>query len=310
MLSLVIGMCAAAVSLVYWANPPQPYPSDFSIVWAGARGLLSGQNPYDLVGPGKAHGFPYPLLYPLPAILVAAPFALLPLHVVDPLFVALSACAFVWAITRYTLQTPALLACASIAFIAAVQVSQWSPLLVAAALTPSLGFLLACKPTIGAALWIAYPSWRSAVGAATMVALSFMIWPGWFAVWRETLTDTRHMVAPVMRWGGPLLLLALAKWRTHEGRLLAALACVPQTPLLYEAVPLFLIPRTLLEGITLLVGTTAVLTIRDIWAPGDYEQSLAFTGHWMVYLIYLPCLVMILRRPNSRPAADSVNREP
>ena len=50
------------------------------------------------------------------------------------------------------------------------------------------------------------------------------------------------------RPGGAVLLLALIRWRVAEGRLLAALACVPQTIGLYEALPLFLIPTNRWQG--------------------------------------------------------------
>ena len=40
--------------------------------------------------------------------------------------------------------------------------------------------------------------------------------------------------------------------------------------------------------------------------PGEYEVWMARAGQWMVFLAYLPCLVMVLMRPNS---ADKVDRK-
>jgi hypothetical protein len=303
-LSVLLGLAAALVSWWYWSMPHQPYPSDFSIAWAGGRALLNGEDPYDVVGPGRAYPFPYRLLYPMPALMVALPFAGLPLSVVDPLFVGISAALFAWAVTRHRLDAPALLAFASIAMITAMQVSQWAPLLIAAALMPvPLGFLLAAKPTIGAALWIAYPSVRSAGLAAGFVALSFVLYPWWLEPWRATLDDTVHMAAPIATHGGPVLLAALWRWRLPEARLLLALACVPQTPQIYEAVPLFLIAKTLEEGLAL-VGLTLLVWILRNAVSVDYAAGLWWTGQLMVLLLYLPCLVMILRREHSTRETD------
>ena len=294
-LTLGCALFGAVISWIYWRNPPQSYPSDFSIAWAGARELRSGGNPYAIVGPGRPHGFPFPLLYPLPAILVAWPFSYLPLASADRVFVAVGAGLLAWALTQTRLLPPSLLVFTSMAFVTAAQVSQWSPWLTAAALMPSLGFLLAAKPTIGAALWIAYPSMRSFLLPILVVALTVMIWPWWPAEWFATLSSAPHLVPPVTRWGGPLILLGLLKWRTPEARLLVAMGCLPQTPILYDAIPLFLIAKTLNQGLFLMVGSLAVVWVRDLMQPATYEESLALMGQLIVYFLYLPCVVMILR---------------
>ncbi len=295
-LTLACAILGAVISWVYWRTPPQPYPSDFSIVWAGARELRAGGNPYSIVGPGRPHEFPFPLLYPLPAIVVAWPFSYLSLAAADRLFVALNSALLAWALTRDRLITPSLLVFTSMAFVTAAQVSQWSPGLTAAALMPSLGFLLATKPTIGAALWIAYPSRRSLLLVIAFVTLTLAWWPWWPSQWLATLSSAPHVVSPVTRWGGPLILLGLLKWRLPEARLLVALGCMPQTPILYDVVPLFLIPKTMDEGLILMVASLGVVWVRDLLQPVTYQESLALMGQTMVYLMYFPCLVMILRR--------------
>jgi hypothetical protein len=288
----------AAVSWEYSLHPLPPFASDFSIVWAGARELRAGGNPYEIVGPGKPHEFPFPLIYPLPAILFGLPFSYLPLAVADPLFVALSAGALAWGLTRAG-PTWNLLVFPSMAWCTAAQVGQWSPLLVAGALVPSLGWVLACKPTIAAALWLAYPSKRAALLAGTFVIIAFIVRPGWVPEWLALLPLAPHLKAPVTFWGGPLILLALVKWRRPEARLLAAMACVPQTAVIYEAVPLFLVVKTMHEGLALLLLCMVAVRIADFGGPYEsYNAIMQVMGQWNVLLIYLPCLVMVLRRPN------------
>jgi hypothetical protein len=103
-----------------------------------------------------------------------------------------------------------------------------------------------------------------------------------------------------MRPGGFLLPLALLRWRRPEARLLLALACVPQTPTLNETVPLFLVVQTLPEGLTLMWLTIAAahLVAAIYQGTSDYQGWMTGAGVWALWLVYLPCLAMVLRRPN------------
>jgi hypothetical protein len=242
----------------------------------------------------------FPLFYPLPAVLFAVPFTFLPLWIAEAAVVALGFGLFAWAVTRDTWRSPVLLGCLSLAAVQVLQTAQWSPLLTAAALLPSLGFLLAAKPTLALALLVAYPSRRALVGAAACGLLTLLIWSWWVDGWLAALPAATHISAPITRWGGPLLLLALLKWRRPEARLLTALACVPHTPELYEVVPLFLIITCLEEGLILVMLIWLAQMIRQALMPpdGDYLVWMTLSGQVIVALIYLPCLITVLRRPN------------
>jgi hypothetical protein len=132
-----------------------------------------------------------------------------------------------------------------------------------------------------------------------LTLITVALWPWWIPAWLATLPSVTHMSAPVMRWGGPFILLALLKWRRADARLLAALACMPQTPVLYEVVPLFLLVRTFREAALMVLLTGIAGTIVESVARGaDYNTWMAINGQWMVWLVYLPCTAMILLRPN------------
>ena len=104
-------------------------------------------------------------------------------------------------------------------------------------------------------------------------------------------------MAPVTRPGSFLALLCLLRWRRPEARLVAALACVPQTPMLYEAVPLFLVPRTVFEAATLVVLSFAAMTLTAVSRQGGFGIA---PGNWDIalFLLYAPCTAMVIRRPN------------
>jgi hypothetical protein len=296
--ALVIGLLTAAYADWFWSHP-RPKPSDFTQPWAAARIFLHGGNPFDQIGPGRAFEHEFPLIYPATAAVAAMPFAWAPPRLADALFIGLGAAVLAWALTRRTFANPQLLVFASFAMMVAAQTVQWSPLLTAAALTPWLGFLFACKPSIGLAMLAAYPSRAAFLGAGTFALLTVAIWPWWVPAWLAAVPAATHMSTPVLRWGGPLIMLSLLKWRRQDARLLAALAVMPQTPVLYEVVPLFLLVSTFREGTLLIVLTALSGAIAGYTAAGtDYHTWMRISGQWMVWLVYLPCTAMVLRRPN------------
>jgi hypothetical protein len=302
--AVAVAISAALVSLRFWSDP-QVQPSDLGQVWAGSRALLNGQNPYEVVGPGRPFQWPWPLLYPLTAMMTLMPLAMLPLRWTDPLFVAIGFGLFAWAVTARRVTTPAVLALVSVPGLMTLQTSQWSPLVAAAALLPWLGWVLIAKPTIGLAFFAAFPRWTTAVGCAIVLILSFVIWPGWVADWRSTFASAPHIVAPVTRPGGVLVLLALLKWKRPEARLLVALGCIPHTTVPYETIPLFLVPQTWRQA-WILWGGALLAYVGQLWT-GPYSTQIEYWtsgAHWIVAVMYLPCTAMVLMRPNVWPARE------
>ncbi len=275
-------------------------PSDFQPLWEATRAWWHGTNPYTIPGPFEwSQHF---LVYPMPAVLVALPFAALPLRWADSLFVAtgFGALAFVLTRDRWKRAGPPWVF-ASIAAVFVAQHSQWSMLMTAAPFVPAaLGFVLVCKPSIGLALFAARPSKAAAIGCAILTILSLLVFPGWPRAWWDATRPIAHVVgAPVLHTGGILILAALARWRRADARLLVALAVVPQTPMVHEAVPLFLIAETLEEGAILAALT--LLQLAALYRLGPYADQAAFyamSGQLMVWCLYLPCTIMVCRRPN------------
>jgi hypothetical protein len=298
-LAVAVASTAGLLAWTVWGRP-QPQPSDLAPIWSGARALLHGDNPYRTVVPGNVFALGYPLLYPLTAVIAVAPIALLPLRWVDSLFVAAGFGLFAWAITSEKRVAPAAVALVSVPALMALQTSQWSLLLSGAALVPLAGFLLIAKPTIGLAIFAAFPSWKAAVGCAALLVVSVIASPGWIGDWRAGLASAPHVVAPITRPGGLLALLAALRWKRPEARLLLALACVPHTTAPYETIPLFLIPQTWLEAWALWALSGAAYIAQT--AGGPYPSQAAYWtsgAQWIVLLMYLPCVALVLSRPNT-----------
>jgi hypothetical protein len=257
--------------------------SDFDLLYNAALRLVRGENPYQTGTPR----FPYPL----PAVLLAVPFTQIPLDLARPVFDILVGWAFVGALWRYR-GSYALLAVISGAYLVAMRSGQTTPLMVAAALVPALGFLLAVRPNTGAALWIGWPSLRALVGAAVFLGLSLAVLPSWPWDWWMALPfDNTGLMPPVLRPFGVVLLLAVLRWRAPEGRLILATAFIPQTTLPYELVALALIPASWLEMAIYVAGT---------WIAVVSAERMGVSWPVTLCAVYLPMLYLVLRRPGGK----------
>jgi hypothetical protein len=293
-LPLIVAVYAAMLCVLMQQSFHRDMP-DLRYFWTAGRAVLTGGNPYQAV---RDLHTGYPLFYPMPAALVMAPLALLPWRAAWVLWAALSGAALTVASQRYGRGLGAALL--SACFLNALAEGTWSPILVAGAVLPALSPLLVTKPSIGAALWTLYrPRW-AVVGGLGLVVLSFVFLPSWPREWWQSIHASNH-VAPVLRPWGWLLLLALLRWRTPEGRVLLLLALLPQTASLYEALPLFLLPRTRREGYLLAVASFVAAALWEVRVIGTTIESRGASG-WPALLLglWLPALVLVLRAPSVR----------
>jgi hypothetical protein len=277
----------------------QTVPRDFSTMWSAARALLHGQNPYAAV-PG--------VFYPLPGIIAATPFALVSTVAdANALFMAVSATLFAWALLGNG--PGAWLGFFSAGMLFAVEVVQWTPLHASAYALAPLGVFLIIKPHTGLPIFLARPSWWAVAGGLMCLAAAFAIDPAWLAHWRASMAfGGAHLgtsakgypySAPVLLPGGFVAVLALARWRRPEARLLAALACVPQSLYLYDTVPLALIPRGLRQSAVFTALSYVVLLYLIHGGPWPSFPAMAVAGGKAYsLLLYVPLTLMVLMRPN------------
>ena len=313
-LLVAIGVACAAAAIATYAIRSHGDPNnagDFTWYWRAGRAILEGQSPYRVINPDG----PYPrnagFLYPLPAALIAAPFALFPLWHGMAAFSAFAAGTLAFVMTRDGYWRLPLLM--SFPMLWCVQSGQWTPLVVAAALSPVLACLAIAKPTIAAAAFAHSPTRRFAASATAILLLALALAPGWPS---EYLAEIRVRAAvnysiPFLVFPGPLLLLAVARWRRPEARLLLALACVPQTMLFYDQLPLLVLARSFREALVMAVASyVPIAVIFFLPRPPDdsVAATLVITSPVIVCLYYLPCLVAVLLRPNVGDVPAFVDR--
>jgi hypothetical protein len=180
------------------------------------------------------------------------------------------------------------------------RLGQTSAMTMALALIPAAAGLTVMKPNLGMALFVREPRWRTVSYGAALVLGSIIISPRWPAEWLRVISTTPNHYAVVGSAGGALMLLAVLRWRTHEGRLLLAMSVIPHALYFYDELPLWLVARTHREALLLTWCSWAGL---GGWVLTSYDRNtgaLDFRGMaaWSTWLLYLPCLIMVLRRPN------------
>lgn len=292
-IAAAIGLFAAIISWIATHRAGFGTP-DFHWWYVGARALLDGRNPYAAVP--EAIGSEFRLFHPLPAVLLTVPLAGLPPDWALSIFSAICSAVLAFAVTRTSYELLPLFLSASFAHAAIM--GQWSLILTAAFLIPWLAFVGAAKPNVGIAMIASSLSWRAAAAMLTFALLSLIAMPTWPREWIAQLPNSPYHFSPLRAPGGFLLLLALLRWRRPEARLVMAMAIVPQSPFVYEALPLFLVARNRFEVYALVIGSDLAL---GAYALADRAAVAAFfrmNSLAMLITMYLPTLVLVLRRPN------------
>lgn len=308
---LLVAVCIGAIAGAFCrarmiATAQVRVADDFTWHWLGARALVEGQNPYEVVKAGGAYALDAPYLYPLTTAIASIPFALwLQPIAAASVFIGVSTTILAWGL----LQTGygRLWTFISVPFLWACTAGQWAPLVAASALVPALAWLAPVKPNLGLASVAFRPSLVAIAGSAIFVALSLLIDPQWPMEWLQSLADRVAGVyrMPIAVPPGFLLILAVLRWRRPEARLLLMMSVVPQLFLFYDQLLLWLIPKTWREtaGLSAL-SFFAIAFARAGYVSSDLRHLIDAYAPVIVATMYLPCLIMVLRRPNEGDIPD------
>lgn len=251
---------------------------DFISAIRAAKDLLANRNPY--ASPQQ--------LYPLPAALFGLPFVDTAPEIAAGIFYGLSSAMLTFGITRQGYHH--LLIFLAYPYWAGMLTVQWIPLIMASAFFPWLMPVVLAKPQIGLPVATTHASLTGAAACLLVLLASFLIMPHWFPLWMGQLSGYSRFI-PLFVFPGPLLVIALLRYRDRDAWLLFLAACMPQR-WFYDAFFLWLIPKRRRQ---------IVLTAGCSWIPGIwrwYRAPHSFTevGRWMVLFCYLPILMVVLER--------------
>jgi hypothetical protein len=293
--SIGVALAAAAIAAILATRPA--VHQDFEFYWRAAALWLRGIDPYTLRPGQRDWPLPDPFFYPLPAVLALAPLAWLPQAVAVAIFVGVPAGFLAWRLSSQAFWP--LLLLASPSFVMAVVLGQWSPWLTLGLFSPAAGVMLAAKPSIGLACWIARPSGRAALAATAIVACSLALAPSWPIGWLRVVGTLSGHSPPILSPLGFLCLPLLVRWRDPDARLLVAMTCVPQLLFFADQLPLLTIARTRREAVFLCVSGWLVALL---WFVRDsaHAGSVWFAEPYVLVGCYLPALWLTLRRLDVR----------
>jgi hypothetical protein len=258
--------------------------ADIGFLWRAARALLAGVDPY------ATHP---PFLYPLPAAVLALPLTVFSEHVATKGATAL--CAGVLAYLLPAHRLPALL---SVPFVLGVYFA--NPFSMLALL--GFGWVAAAKPNIGGVALAVKPRWRDIGIAVAVTLVSFVLFPTWPAHWYASLHRQIAPHFPPVVWPlGAIGLLGLLRWRTEEGRALAAVTLLPSSAVPYDLLTLYLCARTWRDSWALTALGWIVWFVLLATAPHDLVRAWT-AGHLIMALgVLVPVAVMVL---NPKPGLE------
>ena len=259
---------------------------DFGFQLRAGRDLLAGRDPYDS-SPG-----PYNILYPLPAFLLAIPLSLLNDFVAGGVFFGVSSGFLAWLILDKG-KPWQLLIFLSWPFFYALLYAQWSPLILCLYFTPAFLPTLLMKPQSALPLALTQrPNWLG-VGLTIVIGIvPLVVYPSWPLVWLKQAFSYQGIIPPLLVLPlGPLMFLALLRYRERKAWLLFLMSAMPQR-VLYDQLALLLVAGNLREMLILVFCSwisMPVLMIFGGWyhLPGNWYL-------WILLTLYLPALGILL----------------
>lgn len=287
-LSLIIGV-ATGVLRTWFGYQLRPFihngAGDFSFATRIARDLWNLRDPYAYpVAPDSVS-------YPLPAGILAMPFALFEDEVASGLFIGASSFILALCLLRNEKTWPLLLFL-SWPFTYAVLFSQWSPLIMTIWFLPFMMPLILVKPHIAIPLVLTSKISKPGLWlTALLLIVSLILVPTWPFSWREQINTYRGIPPIISLPLGPLLLVALLKYRDRRAWLLVLFAFMPQR-VLYDQLPLFLLAATGPQMAFLLFCSW--LTLPALFVYGGWSQMPLNWQFWIILTLYIPGLIVVL----------------
>jgi hypothetical protein len=250
--------------------------------------LLARQNPYDT-----------PLeQYPLPAGLFALPFVRLQPELAAGIFWGISSSLLAFGLTRHGYTR--LLIFLAYPYWAGIITVQWSPIIAASVFFPLLSPVTMAKPQIGLPVFLTRLSLKGLLACIVVALLSLVVMPNWPWLWLRQTGNYEHFI-PLLVLPGPVLLLALLRYRERDAWLLLLAAIMPQR-WFFDSFILWLIPQSRRQ----IIWTVFFSWGAGLWRWYHVPHNFTEVGRWTVIFLYVPMLAVILFRPNQVDARSPV----
>lgn len=282
---LISALIGVSTGLFCWFVLVRLHQGAADLTWAirAAQHVLARTNPYDT-----------PLeQYPLTAAVFGLPFVRVRPEIAGGIFYGISSGLMAFGLSRHGMHR--LLVFLAYPYWAGMLTVQWSPLILASAFFPFLLPATMAKPQIGLPVAATHLTRRGALACAIVLALTLVAAPRWPLLWLGQFGYYQHFI-PLLVLPGPLLLLALWRYRDRDSLFLVLTAAMPQR-WFFDSLILWLIPKSRRE----VVWTVFFSWGAGVWRWYHMPHSFAQVGRWAVLFIYLPMLGVVLLRARSQP---------
>jgi hypothetical protein len=261
---------------------------DFTWALHLAQRLVAHQNPYDT-----------PLeQYPLPAAFVALPFLRLRPEIAAGIFYGLSSSLLAFGLTRKNYGRLRIFL--AYPYWAGLITAQWCTIIAASAFFPIFLPATMMKPQVGLPVFLTRMTRRGVLACVLLAALSLIVLPQWPRLWLGQTRYYQHFI-PLIVFPGPLLLLALLRYRDRDAWLLLLAALMPQR-WFFDSFTLWLIPKTRREILPTVLLSWGAGIYRWYHIPANFTE----VGRIAVIFLYLPMLaVVLLRGPRATDSATA-----
>ncbi len=276
-ISALVGVATGAFCL-FLVRTLHQGAGDFSWAIHLAQRFLARKNPYDT--PAEQ--------YPFTAALFALPFVRLSPETAAAIFYGLSSALLAFGLTRTGYHR--LLVFLAYPYWIGLLTVQWSTVITASAFFPLLIPVAMAKPQVGLPVFLTHFNRRSFWACVAVGLLSLILMPRWPHLWVGQMGYYQHFFA-IAVLPGPLVLLALLRYRDRDAWLLLFTSLMPQR-WFFDAFVLWLIPKSRRELLVTVVFSWCSGIWRLYHQPTDFVQ----VGRWIVLSIYLPMLVIVLMR--------------
>jgi hypothetical protein len=259
---------------------------DFNWQLRAARDLLAGSDPYSYP-PGE-----YNIPYPLPTAMLAIPLARLTNFIAGGVFFGASSGILSWLILRNG-KPWQLLLFLSWPFLYALLYAQWAPLVLSLYFSPAFLPMLLMKPQTALPLALTQrPNWLG-LGLTFVIGIaSLIIYPSWPLVWLGQISAYQGIIPPLFVLPlGPLILLALLRYRDRKAWLLLSMAIMPQR-VLYDQLALPLIAGNRREMLILVLCSW--VSLPALMKFGGWNNLPGGWNLWIVLTLYMPSLGILL----------------
>lgn len=266
---------------------------DFSWAIHLAQRFLARQNPYDTSLEQ----------YPFTAALFALPFVRLRPELAAGIFYGLSSALLAFGVTRNGYHRLAIFL--AYPYWIGLLTVQWCTVIAATAFFPLLLPVTMAKPQVGLPVFLTRCSRRGLLACLAVGLLSLILMPRWPLLWVGQMGYYQHFIA-ILVLPGPLVLLALLRYRDRDAQLLLLTSIMPQR-WFFDSFTLWLIPKSRRE----ILVTVFFSWCAGIWRWFHQPTSITQVGRWIVLGTYLPMLAIVLLRkaPEERgitPSPDNV----